>query len=582
MPRPQSETGFKIDLSELSRSGVQLNKFDKGIPFWKSVDGLQFTPSAFKRKPGRSLIVDLGAEPIRGIIAINEFGTKVAYAGDLSNLYSYRLDTDTTDTVGTGYSLIEKAGFSVWDSGSSTWDSGGSVWDEGILQASRWSFTRFGNWVLAANNIGPVQIKKNNINFNDLKSTEVSGGTVAAAGSSYAVGDTVTHTGGSGTGFTTTVTEISGGGVSAFEITNFGSGFTDGDTLTQNTTSGSGTGFTLDVTVPDAVFTRVRALARLKAHILAINYDTASVESPFDFSWCSEDNPDLWTPTSTNSAGSLTIREASTELKCVVPLGDGLAIYTEDQMFLVNYLGAPFYFGYSPVLGSGAGAVSSASVMTVDRLNYGLSKRGLFVTDGSSVTQLGVDEGISLYIRENIATTEYPQVSSFHNAIDNEVVWSMPINGAAPSEEIYYNYETGSFGLRAVTLSASFASGVFDNSLTGDTGGNLYFEGVGSSAQSTSGTTRAHDLEDADQIKELTSIRVGKRGNGIPVIEVGWSDTIDGSPTYTDSFSVNTSFIEEFLRTAGRYLFLRVTSSGVSDTWEITNIEVQGRMSGTR
>lgn len=582
MPKPITETGFKVDLSELSRTGVQLNKFDKGIPFWKSVDGLQFTNSSFRRKPGRELIADLGSEPIRGMIAINEFDTKVIYAGDLSNLYSYRLDTDATDTVGTGYTLVEKATETTWDSTTTTWDGDETVWDEGTSQASSWSFASFGSFVFAAENNGPLQVKKNNINFNDLSSTEVSGALVNAGGATYAVADTVTHTGGSGSGFTTTITEVSSGAVTAFEITAFGSGFLNGETLTQNTTSGSGTGFTLDVTVPDTIFTRVRLVERLKAHIIVLNYDTAAEKAPFNFAWSDEDDTDTWVAASNNAAGGLQIREAHTEIKGSAPLGDAIAVYTEDQMFLINYLGAPFYFGYSPVLGSGAGAVSVNSTITVDRLNYGMSRRGLFVTNGATISQIGEDEGINTYIDENLAKSEYPQVTGYHNVTNNEVIWVIPVGKTSPTQEIYYNYETGAFGLRTVTLSAFYAAGVFDSNISGDKDGQIFFEGRGNSAQTTSGTTRAHDLDDPDLIKEVTSIRVGKRGKGFPVIKVGWAETINGTPVFTDTFTVNVTFVEEYLRTAGRYLFLDITSDNEADSWEITNLEIQGRMSGTR
>ena len=410
----------------------------------------------------------------------------------------------------------------------------------------------------------------------------MSGATVHAGGSGYAVGNTIAHTGGAGSGFATKVVTVTGGAITSFEITNFGTGFANGNTLTQASTSGSGSGFQLKVTVPDCPFTRVRAVARQGPHILAINYSTATNDSPFDFAWCSADDPDTWVASATNSAGSLTIRESNTELKCIVPLGSGLAVYSEDQMFLINYTGAPFYFGYKVVTSSGIGAVSSNAVISVNRQNYGLSRRGLFVTNGSTVEQIGVAEGIEAYIRENIATTEYPQVSAYHNIKNDEVVWSLPINAAEPTEEIYYNYKTGAFGVRTGNISAFTESSVFDNAISGDTSGNIYFEGTGISAQTTTGETRAHDLGDANSIKELTSIRVGKRGLGNPVIQIGWGENINDTPTYTDSFTVNETFKEEILRTAGRYLFLKVSANSPTDTWELTNMEVQGRTSGTR
>jgi hypothetical protein len=582
MPAPTSQTGFIVDISDLLRSGVQLNKFDRGIPFWKDVDGLQFTESGAKRRPGRTEIADFAGSVIRGITSVKEYDTKVAYAGDLTKLYSYRLDTDTIDTVGTGYVLTESSGATSWDTGTTTWDGETTVWDEGSNEADQWNFTTFGTFVLAADGVGKIKIKKSNVNFNDLFNDEVSLAAINAAGTGYVLGDTVTFTGGAGTGLTATVTEVLGGAVTAIEVTNFGSGYADADTLTQNTTSGSGTGLTLTLTVPDAAFTRVQGLARLGPHILAFNYDKGSIESPFDFAWCSEDDPDTWVAASANSAGSLTIREADTAIKCAAPLGDGIALYTENQMFLVRYSGAPFYFGYRPVMATGVGAVSVNSVVSVDRRNYGLSKRGFFVTDGVQVEIIGREEGINSYLAENIASSEYSLVTAYHNKSNDEVVWLVPISSTAINKEIYYNYTYGTFGMRSVTLSAARSSGVFDNDLTGCVSGKLYSEGLGVSAQTTTATTRAHDLDDADRIKELTSIRIGKRGTGSPTLQIGWANTIDAAPIYTDTLMVTEDYKEFFLRTAGRYLFINVSSDSPSDSWELSHMVVKGRVSGER
>ena len=57
----------------------------------------------------------------------------------------------------------------------------------------------------------------------------------------------------------------------------------------------------------------------------------------------------------------------------------------------------------------------------------GFRRRGLFVTDGNSVSAIGDVEGINKYIRDNIAESEYPQVVAYHNKVNSEVIWSLPI-----------------------------------------------------------------------------------------------------------------------------------------------------------
>lgn len=577
---------FPADLTPLLLSGWQTNKFDKSIPFWAEVDGLQFTDTSIRRKPGKSLIGNFSSQPIRGMISINEYDTKVLYLGDLNKIYRWKLNEPLVlnTEVGTGYSLVEKAGASVWDSGSSTWDNGSSVWDEGTVTATAWSFTNFGSWVLAADNVGPIKIKKNNETFAQLQAGKVSGASISSGGSGHAVGDNITFSGGSGSSFAGTVTAVTSGSVTRFKVTNYGSNYANGNTISQASTSGSGSSLQLSLTVPDCPFTRVTALDKSGPHILAINYDKTNSEHPYDVAWCDTDNPDTWVAAANNAAGSLTLREASSPLKAIVPLGDAKAIYTEDQMFILQYTGAPYYFGYSTAFASGAGAVSSKSVVAVDSTNYGLSKRGLFVTDGNSVQAIGDAEGINKYIRDNIAESEYPQVVAYHNKLNNEVIWSLPIMDTKPNTQITYNYSNKTFSIETIGSSSVQISGVFDHDITADPTGNVNFEDGSNSSHSTYGITKAHDLDDPYSIKEITSIRVGKIGNGNPLVEIGFAENINDEPTFSPehSFYVNGSYADYKVRVSGRYLFLKISSNNNADTWEITNMEIKGRVRGFR
>ncbi len=482
--------------------------------------------------------------------------------------------TENSATDGTGFQVRVESIKSIWDNGDSSWDSFGA------LKASQWVFTNFGTWVIATDEVGPLRIKKNNVSFGDLLSGSVSGATITSGGSGYSVGDSLSFTGGTGSGFTATVKEVDGSdAVTRFKINNYGSGFIDGETLTAN----SG-GLTVSLQISNCPFTRVKSIDKSGPHILAINYDKVSgTKHPYDVAWCSADNPDDWVLSTTNSAGSLTLREANSELKCIVPLGESKAIYTENQMFILTYTGDPFYFGYQTAMTSGVGAMSPKSVISVDRLNYGLSDAGLFMTDGNSATVLGEEEGINAYIKENLSSSQRELVHALHNKSNNEIVWHIPVESNHTNLEITYNYKTKVFSKRTRDVSATFEAGVFPTITSADSKGNLYFEGLGSDTRNTMAITKAHDLGDPHSIKELTSIRVGKTGITNPKIEIGWANKINDEPTFNlnDTFYADEDYKEYSLRTSGRYLFLRISSEDTAD-WEISNIVIKGRTRGFR
>jgi len=691
--------GFKLDASELLKTGVYPETFDRQIPFWESVDGVQYTEFGMRRKSGRIEKNDYTAQgsstDIRGLIAVKEEDDKVAYIADLNQIYSYRLKPTQTsaevDTVGTGYNLLADAVATSWDtavafddvqisSGGATISSGvctittsaahgfivGSVinvvgltdslgstvggdntivtavgasnvfsfstaktgtvtiagsppsasayveftqttwidsgqittWDETINVPEQWSLETFGQFVVGASGSHKAVIKKNNINFNTFFGSDsatptgnISGVFINASGAGYAVGETITNMTAS-VGSNTVdlkVTAIGGSGeVTAVEVTDFGAAdYTNSTALSGGTESASGDGnLTCTVTVPSFPYEKVKIFKRQGPHLLAFNYSTSSANFKTSFSWCSADNLDVWNPQATNTAGSLQIREADGEIVCVAQLGSNLAVYTENQLFLVSYVGLPNIFGYSVGLVNGVGAVSPNSVVSVGRKNYGLCRDGFFVTDGTRTEMIGRSNGINEYFRKNVATDQMGKVYAFDNSKENEVCWALPINNSNISQELYYNYKTNQWGMRTSILTAYLTRGVFNESLSADSSGKFYFEANSPflSSPAVTATTKAHDLNNADRVKEITALRVGKEGSGIPTVSVGFTDTIDATPTYLDKdkFTVDDTFKSFPVRTAGRYIHLKVESNGANDDWELTDMIIQGRFEGER
>lgn len=593
--------GFKFDATDLLKTGVYPEAFDRRIPFWETVDGVQYTEFGMRRKAGRDQKHDFSTgshtttKPIRGIATTSEFNDKVAYIGALDKIFSYRLSKEglatAVDTVGTGYNLLETAGATTWQYSSTdatvdVWDSGDTVWDEGINEAEQWSFETFGSFVIGANGSNKPVIKKNNVNFNTFHDDQVSGATILPSntgGAGYSVDDNLTTTvsSGLGSGLTATVTEVSGGAITAFEITSFGnSSYSNGDVITF---SGGSSSATATLTVPNISYDKVKIFKRQGPHMLAFNYQKSGVDYPTTFSWCSADDLDDWVGSPTNTAGDLQIREATGEIRCVTQLGNNLAVYTQNQMFVVSYIGLPNIFGYKPALDGVVGAVSPHSVVAVGRMNYGLSRDGFFVTDGASSKMIGRDSGMNRFFRENASFTELGQVFAFDNSKENEVVWGVPLGEAKITKEIYYNYKTNQWGMRDSNISAYHDRGIFNEPLSADTS-KFYFEGTvpALADPAVSAVTKAHDLNNADRIKEITALRVGKTGVGSPTVSIGFTNTIDATPTYSDNFVVDDTFKSFPVRTAGRYIHLKVESSGTNDTWELTDMIIQGRFEGER
>ena len=604
--------GFKLDLSDLLKTGVYPDVFDRTVPMWAEVNNVQYNEFGLKRKAGRAKKADFTSDttiPIRGLTSTIEsvvtrsdsdsfsgtaFDDKVAYVGALDKIFSFQLKAGQTNTVGTGYTLVESASGTTWDSATTTWDSGSTTWDEGVNAPETWVFETFGSFVVGASGGHKAVVKKNNINFNTFFGTdsetptgEISGVFINAGGSGYSINDTITNMTAS-VGSNTVdlkVTGVSAGAVTSVEVTGFGSGdYTNSTALSGGTVDpAGGSGLTCTVSVPSIPYTKVKIFKRQGPHLLAFNYSTSAGDNKTSFSWCSADDIDIWHSSASNTAGNLQIREATGEIICVTQLGNSLAVYTENQMFLVSYVGLPNIFGYRKALDSGVGAVSPHSVVSVGRKNYGLCKDGFFVTDGASVKMIGTQSGINNFFIENVSTNSLGTIVAFDNAKENEVVWVIPIGDISPNKEVYFNYKTGQWGMRDSTVTQFHPRGVFDEPLSASAR-KLFNEGsvANLSNSNTFAITKAHDLNNADRVKEITQIRVGKVGNGSPVVSLATTDTINAAPSFTEEFTVDETFKNFPVRKAGRYIHLKISSNGESDDWEISDLVIQGRFEGER
>jgi len=465
----------------------------------------------------------------------------------------------------------------VWDGGATTWDGGDTIWDGGQITADHWSIINYGSFVFATSGADgdKPQVRKDR-DFVAMPGG-VTGLTITNPGSGYVVGDTLTMTGGTGSGATAEVIEIGpGGAIERVTMTNSGN-YTSAPT--GFTTSGSGSGAAFDYQLCDMDVDSVKIFVNRGPHILGFNTSNSDRE----FIWCDADDPDTWVTAADNLAGALTIRELSSEIKAAVPMGSRIAVYGDDQMFLVTYLGNELVFGYQPAL-NGVGSVSSKAVVAVGLRNFGLSQQGFFVTDGSSYEYID-NPDVRRWFFDNVATGQTSKAHAFHDEENTQVRWYFPTDGVDITEGLAYNYNLGVWTRLIANRTAGQERVTASHPVTGDSTGNIYLEGKGDNAGGEAMTSwvrsKPIDLGDADLVKELDSIRIGYEGVGLQY-RIGWSETETGAITWGPYRAMEQGFGFHNLRTAGRWLHIELYSDTLNTEWEVMNIEFMGRSEGTR
>jgi len=335
------------------------------------------------------------------------------------------------------------------------------------------------------------------------------------------------------------------------------------------------------LTLSDADFSTCEIFLRRGPHLMALN---TSINDK-GFVWSSADDLTSWTPSSANSAGDLVIRELNSPIICAVPLGDRTAVYGKDQMFLINYVGAPNYFGYKPAV-EGIGAVSKKAVIPVGAKNYGCGRMGFWVTDGVS-SRLIDDPQIHEFLQDDINWSQSSKINGWHDEDHHMVVWYYPSAGGAGEVDkgVGFDYINSIWTTFDFGRTSSVDRDVFAYPIATTATGEVYFHNFGDDADGVAFTasiqSTSFDLDHPDHIKSLRNVRLDWTGTGMEW-RIGLQSDLDDAITWTGWVAAPTGFIQSDVRLSARYMSLEFRSEGIGDTWELSGITTYGRLGGTR
>lgn len=149
--------------------------------------------------------------------------------------------------------------------------------------------------------------------------------------------------------------------------------------------------------------------------------------------WSEIDDIETWTPTTTNAAGSLSIDDMDTKIKAAHRLGQATSVYGEDQLALINFINAPFYFGQRLVL-DGIGCVGKKAVCGYGSGNYGFGITGAWWTDGNSFRY--IDEGfIREYFQSEVNWSQASKVQVCRNDFTGCIDFYFPMRSSTEINE---------------------------------------------------------------------------------------------------------------------------------------------------
>lgn len=324
------------------------------------------------------------------------------------------------------------------------------------------------------------------------------------------------------------------------------------------------------IDVGAAQFTKARIIRKLQNHVLVFGTD----ELPNGFHWSSADDPEDWVPAANNRAGDQTIREFDSEVRAVAQLGAGLAVYSSESMAIVNWIGGQNVFGYKLAL-TGVGSLSKRGVIEWSRVNYGLTRAGIWRTDGTRVEYVDAP-AFNEWLRDEVDWNNGERIFGYNDERLKLLVWSVPLPGDI-YRRIGLNPLSGSLTFLDGDFTAGVEKQVFDYPFLAD-GNGIYYSSLPTEPRpATTLNSNPLDAQAPQMLKQWDIVQLDGTMGGLE-FRLGYSDDEKDEPewtAWTPAQRNNTPKPRESV-----YLTLQFRSIAGAEPWKLSSIQIFGEPAG--
>lgn len=323
-------------------------------------------------------------------------------------------------------------------------------------------------------------------------------------------------------------------------------------------------------------FEYAEVLFKFGPHVVAVN--TSNGHNWVE--WCAEDSPEQWDPQAYPTAGNLPLWDLENPIIAAKSLGEFWGLYTENELQLMRRVSSTYIFGVFPAL-QGVGAVSKNSVVVVGGINYGITRQGIFRTDGVSVQWLSYPK-MERWFETAVNWDQRSKIVGWDSRSTHEVCWAVPTQSAQNNNAVLrFNYETGEFGLTTDNVTAAAEQGVWQFPVLGYSNGIVAFGddtyGDMGAGMQREVVTVPMDFGVRTAWKHLDVLQLESEGEF--QVEVGWAETISGEMTWADPVQVNDEISELPICLDGVFFQMRFSAVG-TEYWSLSGIKAFGSVTG--
>ena len=218
------------------------------------------------------------------------------------------------------------------------------------------------------------------------------------------------------------------------------------DAATNLTSSGQVTGPGVNITAligtdGDAPTVGARVVVTEERHIVVLgandpNSVSPTTQDPMFVRWCSQEDPLVWTPDVTNTAGSQRLTYGSA-LITAEKTRQEILIWSDSALYSMRYLGPPYTFGFT-TLSNEITIISPNAAITANGITYWMGNSKFYVYSGRIDT---LPCALRQYVFNDFNFIQGDQVYSGTNEKYNEVWWFYPSSESDYNDRyVIYNY----------------------------------------------------------------------------------------------------------------------------------------------
>jgi hypothetical protein len=314
-----------------------------------------------------------------------------------------------------------------------------------------------------------------------------------------------------------------------------------------------------------------------------------TVADPLVVRWSDAENI-YWTPLRTNSAGSQKLSAGSYIICALRTVSGQILIWTDLGLWLQQYIGMPYVFGFQPVA-QGLSIVGPNAMINAAGNVYWMD-HGLFMAYSGGVQE--VPCSVKDYVFGNLNYTQAYKVYAGHNHAFHEVIWFYPsLNSVENDSYVSYNYVDQLWTVGSMQRTAWLEMGRGEYPVATDLDNHLiYYHEYGDDANGA--TMQAWiesadiDADGGDHYLYLSRLipDVYFRGNGgtkqtLGVTVFGRSEPLQPKEIRAE-LTVNPMTCQQFIRVRDRQVSFRFYSNDEGVGWRLGTIRADWQPDGRR